>query len=158
VTLIAAGLVIAALFFGLTVPSGSPLHPGGALPPSFTPAALGERIYTAGRDENGNVIRRSTYGMFGAATCADCHGSDAKGRTISYMMGSFETHDIRWSTLSQPHQEKDGTMVPAYDAVRFGLAMTQGIEPSGETLEPPMPRWDLTPAQVEALIAFLKTK
>jgi mono/diheme cytochrome c family protein len=157
VALIAGGLVIAALFFGLTLPSGSPFHPGGSLPRSYTPAQLGQRIYTTGTDQNGNVIPRSAYMMFAGATCAQCHGNDAQGRTINSMMGSFQTPDIRWSTLSRP-MTMDGQTEPPYDPTSFGRALTQGIGSAGDALKVPMPRWDLTTEQIQALIAFLKTK
>ncbi|MCL5737002.1 MAG: cytochrome c [Actinobacteria bacterium] len=157
-SLIGAGVVIGVVFLALAVPSGGPLHPGGVGPAQLTPTALGQRIYTNGRDENGRVIPRSALMMFAGATCADCHGSDARGRTVNTMMGSFEAPDIRWSTLSQPMKGDNGAMEPAYDAASFGRALTQGLDTLGEALNPPMPRWQLTNVQVDALIAFLKTK
>ncbi len=140
------------------MPSSARYTQVGSLPPTSTPEVLGERIYTTGRDESGNVIPRTAHMMFGAATCAHCHGSDAKGRTVRYMMGSFETPDIRWGALSRPTEEDDGTIEPAYDPTTFGRAVTQGIDSAGETLKAPMPQWDLTTAQIEALIAYLKAK
>jgi mono/diheme cytochrome c family protein len=96
--------------------------------------------------------------MFARASCAQCHGSDAKGRTISYMMTSFEAPDISWTTLSQPIKADNGSIEPAYDPTTFARAVTKGIDSVGGALNPPMPRWDLTTVQVEGLIAFLKTK
>jgi mono/diheme cytochrome c family protein len=156
--LIAGGVVILIVFLALTLPSGGPLRPGSTSGGSLTAIELGRRIYTTGVDEDGRVIRRSAIMMFGRAACAQCHGADARGRKISSMMGSFEAPDIRWSTLSRPMQEENGALEPAYDAATFGKALREGIDSAGDTLEAPMPRWDLTDAQVEALIAFLKTK
>ena len=39
----------------------------------------------------------------------------------------------------------------------FGRAVTEGMDPADGLLWLPMPRWDLTTPQVEALAAFLKT-
>ncbi|OFW59942.1 MAG: hypothetical protein A2133_05200 [Actinobacteria bacterium RBG_16_64_13] len=158
VVLIAAGVVIGVVILVLTLPQNAPLSPGTTSAGPLTPLALGERIFTTGRDENGRTIPRSAFMMFAGATCAQCHGSDAKGRTIRIMMGSFDTPDIRWSTLSQPMLEPEGEIEPPYDARTFARALTQGIDSAGGALNAPMSRWDLTLAQVEALIAFLKTK
>jgi mono/diheme cytochrome c family protein len=96
--------------------------------------------------------------MFAGATCAQCHGNDARGRTINAMVATFETPDIRWSTLSQPLKEEDGGVEPAYDSASFARTVTKGIDSAGGALKAPMPAWDLTPRQFDALVAFLKTK
>jgi len=135
------------------------LHPGTTIPAGpLTSLALGERIFTTGTDENGRPIPRSAIMMFGGASCTDCHGSDAKGRTVQAMMGSFNTPDIRWSTLTQPMQNPEGGLEPPYDTTTFARALRDGIGSDNQALDPPMPQWDLTSAQVEALIAFLETK
>ena len=159
VILIAVGVVVAMVFLVLTVPGGAPLHPGTTIPAGpLASLALGERIYATGTDENGRLIPRSAFMMFTGASCANCHGSDAKGRTVQAMMGSFETPDIRWSTLSQPMQHPEGGLEPPYDATTFARALRDGIGSDDQALDPPMPRWDLTSAQVDAVIAFLKTR
>lgn len=159
VILIGIGVVIALVLFVLTVPGEAPLHPGTTIPAGpLTSLALGERIYATGTDENGRLIRRSAVMMFGGASCINCHGGDAKGRIVQAMMGSLETPDIRWSTLTQPMQNPEGELEPPYDATTFARAVTQGIDSSGQGLNPPMPQWDLTSAQVDAVIAFLRTK
>ncbi len=74
------------------------------------------------------------------------------------MRGGFTAPNIRWSMLSQPLKADDGTTEPAYDPTTFGRAVTQGIDSAGGNLKAPMPRWDLMQAQIDALIAYLKTK
>jgi mono/diheme cytochrome c family protein len=119
--------------------------------------AVGERIYTTGTDENGRVIPRSgvTGMMRAAVACANCHGPDARGRTIQMMMGQFEAPDIRWSTLTAPPTDPGDK---AFDADSFFLAITQGIDPNGSTLKVFMPRWQLTRAESDALVEYLKTR
>jgi mono/diheme cytochrome c family protein len=158
VILIVAGVVIGAVFFSLAATTSSPLRTMTTTPGPVDPVALGKRIFATGTDENGNLIPRSTYAMYGRATCADCHGNDAKGRSISSMMARFDTPDIRWSALSQPLKADDGTTEPAYDATTFERAVTKGVDSAGGDLKPPMPHWELTSTQIDALIAYLKTK
>ncbi len=152
--------VLAAAILALTIPSGAPLHPGGSssLPTGqVSGVELGERIFQTGTDENGNLIPRSgVTGMMGsAAACANCHGADARGQTIQMMMSQVEVPDIRWSTLIAPPTDPGDK---AFDPDSFFLAVTQGLDPNGSSLEAPMPRWQLTRAQSDALIDYLKTR
>jgi hypothetical protein len=70
------------------------------------------------------------------------------------MMGQIEPPDIRWSTLTAPPTEPGDV---AFDPDSFFRAVTQGIDPTGVTLKTIMPRWQLTRAESDAIIAYLKT-
>jgi cytochrome c oxidase subunit 2 len=72
------------------------------------------------------------------------------------MMARYDVPDIRWSTLSRPMQVK-GETEPAYDASNFARAVRDGVGSDGDELEPTMPRWQLSDAQVRGLIAYLET-
>jgi len=151
--------VVAAIVLGLSIPAGAPLHPGGSSLPSgqVSGVGLGERIFLTGTDENGNLIPRSgVTGMMGSAVaCASCHGPDARGRTLRMMMSQVEVPDIRWSALTAPPADP---AEKAFDPDSFFRAVTQGIDPEGGTLKAPMPRWDLTQTESDALIEYLKTR
>ncbi len=157
--LVVVGLAVAAALLALSIPAGAPLHPGGSSLPTgqVSGAALGERIFLTGADENGRLIPRSgVTGMMGSGVaCANCHGSDARGRTIQMMMGQVEAPDIRWSTLTAPPTDPADK---AFDPDSFFLAVTQGIDPTGSSLKVVMPRWELTRAESDALIDYLKTR
>ena len=148
--------VVAAIVLALSIPAGAPLHPGGSSVSTgqVAGAALGEQIFQTGTDENGRVIPRSgARGIMGrAVACANCHGSDARGRTVGMMMGQVETPDIRWSTLTAPPTDPGEK---AFDPDSFFRAVTQGIDPEGGALKPFMPRWQLTRAESDALIEYL---
>jgi mono/diheme cytochrome c family protein len=151
--------VAAAVVLALSIPAGAPLHPGGSTLPTgqVSGTALGERIFQTGRDENGRVVPRSGFaGMMGSVVaCASCHGSDARGRTIQMMMGQLQTPDIRWSTLTAPPTQPGDK---AFDPDSFFLAVTQGTDPNGSSLKAFMPRWQLTRAESDAVIEYLKTR
>lgn len=156
--LVVLGLAAVAALLALAIPVGSPLHPGGSPVPTgqVSGATLGERIFLTGADENGRLIPRlGVMGMMGSGVaCANCHGSDARGRTIQMMMAQVETPDIRWSTLTAPPTDPGDK---AFDPDSFFLAVTQGIDPTGSSLKVLMPRWRLTRGQSDAVIEYLKT-
>ncbi len=157
------GLLSAAVLgagFALTGPQ--PLRLGGI-------ASNGERIFKTATSERGTPIDMSigrmhmgaTMGMGGGGmmTCADCHGADGRGGAVTMMMlGSFEPPDIRYRTLTQPHQGAPGEPehLP-YDDATLRQAITQGLDPAGATLEFPMPRWQMSDEDLADLIAYLKT-
>jgi len=120
--------------------------------------SLGERIFLTGTDEKGDLIRRSGGMGRGGAACADCHGRDGKGRVVQMMMWNFESADIRWSTLStEMPPEGDEESHPPFNRGSFARALREGVEPGGGVIEWPMPRWDLSDAQIDALVEYLKT-
>jgi mono/diheme cytochrome c family protein len=157
--LVVLGLAAVAALLALSIPGGAPLYPGGSSVPTsqVAGASLGERIFLTGADESGRLIPRSgVTGMMGSGVaCANCHGSDARGRTIQVMMGGVEAPDIRWSTLAAPPTDPADE---AFDPDSFFQAVTEGTEPSGETLKVFMPRWDLSRVESDALIEYLKTR
>jgi hypothetical protein len=160
IVLVVAGVVAVGIMLALTLPMGGPLHRHSPWysPGQGTYSSLGERIYLTGTDENGRPIPRSGgIGMMSEALgCADCHGRDGTGRTINMMMGSFTSLDIRWSTLTSP-QDPEGKPQTPFDEVRFPHTLRDGIDPEGDRLKTPMPLWDVTDAEVRALIQYLQT-
>jgi hypothetical protein len=78
-------------------------------------------------------------------------------------MQRMEAPDIRWSTLaSEAHGGHDGgdehsESEIAYDEAAFMRAVTEGVAPGGATLSRDMPRWRIGEADLQDLVAFLKT-
>ena len=78
-------------------------------------------------------------------------------------MQRMDAADIRWSTLtSEAHGGHDGSdenseSETAYDEAAFMRAVTEGVAPGGDTLSRDMPRWRIGEADLQDLIAFLKT-
>ena len=156
---VGAGLVVlglVGLVVVLALAGGAGL--GGSGGAGFS--SLGERLFQTGTDANGNPVPRSQTATFGMMStgggCAGCHGTDARGRTVSSMMASFTAPDIRWSTLTATHDPQGQPQTP-YDETSFARAVRDGTDPEGRPLHAPMPRWQLTDQEVSALIAYLKT-
>jgi len=152
------GLVLVATFAGGTSPGVSVVPFIGSGSQTFS--SLGERIFLSSTDANGNVIPRSVpsmYGMmFSQSGCASCHGRDGRGGTVSAMMGSFVTPDIRWSTLTAT-QDPSGQPQTPFTEASLARALRDGIDPEGDRVNAPMPQWRLTDAEVAALVAYLKS-
>ncbi|MDT8434611.1 MAG: c-type cytochrome [Anaerosomatales bacterium] len=145
------GLLIVATGIAGIVWTLSSRAPASRTAPS-TEYSLGARIFIYGVGEDGPIPRTAIGpGMMGGG-CARCHGTGGTGRYVG-MMGGFEAPDIRYSTLTSPHEDHDEEGWSDRDIRR---AIVDGVEPDGEELDPVMPRWSLSDAEFRALIDYLK--
>lgn len=130
-------------------------------PASSPGLVLGERIYYTGTDASGPIPRTIPgagvmgFGMMGNSSCVDCHGTDAAGGRFSTMLGTLDVPDIRYKTLTTSHAE-EGTPTAAWTDADIARAIREGIEPGGQLLASPMPRWNMSDTDVTAVIAYLK--
>ncbi|BDV32539.1 c-type cytochrome [Methylocystis iwaonis] len=156
----------------------------GALPPLATAgepapdAALGERLYFEGRKVDGSPLLAKTQSDVplpgSRAACVTCHrpsgfGTSEGGYFVPpingatlfserkldrgrFLLNRFEqAQPQRYrARLSQPH------MRPAYDFDTLGRALRNGVDAAGQELDPIMPRYELSAADVANLQAFLK--
>lgn len=120
----------------------------------------GERIYFTATSNSGQPIAAEMAGMRmqhqGMMTCATCHGPGGRGGTVRMMMGTFEAPDIRYSTLTEGEHD-DAHEHPAYTDELIKRAITQGVDPAGEPLNWPMPRWSMSERDLNDLLTYLKT-
>ncbi len=124
----------------------------------------GERIYFTGTSDRGDRIRPSGGPYFGGMmtgplTCASCHGSGGTGGEHYMHMRLMDAPDIRWSTLASGEHgdhEEHGEGETPYDEPSFNRTVREGVTPGGETLSGEMPRWEMSDADLEDLIGFLK--
>src|SRR5215510_8563836 len=86
--------------------------------------------------------------------CASCHGRDGLGRPDAGVVPS----DITWANLTKPYglRHDNGRSHPPYTADAIIAAITAGIDPAGNTLDPAMPRYTLDEGAAQALLAYLK--
>lgn len=121
----------------------------------------GEQIYFTGTSQSGPPITFQMGGMHRmgprSLACADCHGSDGRGGQVTMMMTRSQAPDIRYHTLTEEEHDGDHAEHPAYTEETIRLAITQGLDPSGEPLDWVMPRWDMTDEQFQDLLEYLKT-
>jgi mono/diheme cytochrome c family protein len=107
-------------------------------------AQLGAQIFSAGTGADGAPIEASAGT---AGPCARCHGTDAKGKVGP---------DIRWAVLTGATSSSHAPRFTLADEAAFATAVTTG-DAAGNQLRPMMPHFQLTPEQVSALVAYLKT-
>ncbi len=136
-------------------------QPGYAKPaPQVRFSSNGKMIYFTGVDMEGNRILPKYGGpmwlyMHGGS-CVSCHGEDGRGgRPV--MMCSEIPPDIRYSTLTSEEMEHEGEEEhPPYNETTIKRAITEGLNPAGEELDPCMPRWEINDRDLNDLILFLK--
>jgi Cytochrome c len=124
------------------------------------PADRGRMIYLRGESGSEGVISaRIGDGPELPATtlaCVQCHGADGRGRTE----GGVTPSDIRWEKLARASgpNEVSGRRRPAYTDALLARAITMGWDSSGQSLVTAMPRYKFAPADLSALIAYMKSK
>lgn len=165
---ILAGIYISINARGFVEPMFSRRFRSPMMGPSNQPSrrfdSNGERIYFTGTSSSEDAIRAQMPGMHrmqgGGMTCADCHGPDGSGGTFRMMMGAYQAPDIRYETLTTEQHEHEGDEDdhhPPYTDEMIKRAITDGVDPSGESLAFPMPRWQLSESDLNDLLDFLKT-
>ena len=118
--------------------------------PSFS--SNGQRIYFTAKSASGQPI---TYSggpgtmMSGRLTCVNCHGSEGHGGRVTLMMQSFDVPNIAWPELTADD--------PSYTEETLKRAITQGLDPDGDPLKYPMPRWQISDPDLNDLVGFIKT-
>lgn len=97
-------------------------------------------------------------GMRGGG-CVVCHGVHGRGGVPVMMMGGAIPSDIRYGALTkEAHRESEGAREhAAYTDTLLKRAITEGLDPAGKSLDWTMPRWRMTPEDLDDLVAFLKT-
>lgn len=116
----------------------------------------GEKIFREGLSPRGTPIV-ATLGANDAVPatllpCLNCHGADGRGRGRSE--GGVRPADISPSALLRPLQNERRRR-PAYDNSRLRRAITLGMDAGGQPLDTAMPRYTLSLADAEDLLAYL---
>ncbi|MBU0496183.1 MAG: cytochrome c [Chloroflexi bacterium] len=156
VGLVGVCLVAICVIPGIVIPglTGYPTGPGAG---TFT--SNGQRIYFTATSARGTPITASGgsagMGMMGRLACATCHGADGRGGPVRMMMYSVDVPDIRHQTLTS--EDPAGMEHAPYTDETIKQAITQGVEPNGQSLDPFMPRWSMSEQDLNDLLAFLKT-
>jgi len=119
----------------------------------------GKQLYLQGTSPNDSAIvavvgRSAIQVPASAVPCVNCHGADGLGRPE----GGVIPPDIRWRSLSKPygHSHPNGRRHPAFTEATVAQAITQGIDPAGNTLDITMPRYALSAEEVQDLLAYLQ--
>ena len=118
--------------------------------------ARGKQIYLHG-ESNGKPITAlmGGEGVEVPATivpCASCHGADARGKSE----GGVTPSNLRWDVLTRAYAARGERSHPPYTRATLKRAITMGVDPAGHKLQPAMPRYRMSLAQMDDLIAYLQ--
>jgi len=135
---------------------------GGGFYDKGSYASNGERIYYLGIDSQGERIRTRGGPHWLRAmggSCVNCHGKDGHGG-FPVMMGTKVPSDIRYQALTSGehgHDGEEGEEGHRYTDEDILKAITEGVEPDGNRLDPTMPRWKMAEKDLVDLLEFLKS-
>lgn len=132
-------------------------------PASASVLEQGRRMYLEGVLPTGEAMTGKVRGDVALSgelvICGTCHrrsgmGSNEGDQVIPAITGEMLFHPLRLPTTSKPLAPQQR---PAYDEATLKRAIVAGIDANGEPLDPLMPRYALSDAELDALIAYLKT-
>ncbi len=154
---VVVGLILVACVGLLLWPEG----PLGGVMGTWRFDSNGEQIYFTGTSQRGTPITAEMEPGMGRMrgsrlTCASCHGDGGQGGQIQMMMRSVDVPDIRYETLVGYEHEHEHEHEP-YTQETIRRAITEGVDPDGEPLDWPMPRWSMSDEDLDDLIEYLKT-
>ncbi|MEE8403131.1 MAG: cytochrome c [Candidatus Hydrothermarchaeaceae archaeon] len=121
----------------------------------------GQAIFYTGFNLKGEQISVSggpRWLYMHGGSCVECHGVDGKEGGIP-MMCSEEVPSITYHDLTEgEHEAHEGEEEhQPYTDEAIKKAITEGIEPDGEGLDPCMPKWDMSDEDLNDVIEYLKT-
>jgi ABC-type branched-subunit amino acid transport system substrate-binding protein len=132
-------------------------------PASPHPAGLdlrerqGKQIYLQGTSPTGGKISASLSGNelpANALPCAGCHGRDGRGKPE----GGVDPSNLQWDELTKPYEvtTPSGRRHGAYPDRLFVRAVSLGLDPAGNPLNPAMPRYQMSREDMDRLLAYLQ--
>jgi hypothetical protein len=124
---------------------------------------LGQQLYRDGLLSDGQpskaIVQSDVEASGVQFTCIGCHqrsglGTSEGGQQTPAVTGAilFEPIEFRRRELHEPN-----IIRPAYDTASLKMAIRSGVSSNGELLDPLMPRYPLTDAELDNLIAYLSS-
>jgi ABC-type branched-subunit amino acid transport system substrate-binding protein len=117
----------------------------------------GKLIYMEGKGQHGihAFLLSSGIRAPGAAfPCINCHLAAGTGQ----IEGGVQSADITWFILTKefPGRRPSGRAHPAYDDESLEAAITSGLDPAGNDLDPAHPRYEMEREDLKDLVAYIK--
>jgi ABC-type branched-subunit amino acid transport system substrate-binding protein len=141
---------------------GLPLVPERGCPagPLTPQERRGKEVYLKGISSHGNTMKAfvgeegAIKAPASAMPCVNCHGRDGKGLDEA----GIAAPDITWERLTRPYTLRTlkGREHPPYTEETLGRAIREAIDPAGDRMEHTMPRYEISEADLQDLIAYLK--
>lgn len=126
----------------------------------------GERIYFTGSSVSGTAISASggsgpmnMHMRMHGTGCVTCHGTEREGRRLwpqFWIKAPALTAGALFESDAHEEGSNDHGEHGSYDDESLRRAITRGIDPAGDQLDDAMPRWTMSPDDLNDLIAYLK--
>jgi cytochrome c oxidase subunit II len=109
----------------------------------------GQQIYADGAGAAGPITysQGPDWLRFAGGGCAVCHGNRGQGLTMQAGGVTGVAPPVNWQALE----------ARGYDEESLRRALTDGVDPHGREFHYYMPRWELEEADMDALLAYLRT-
>lgn len=120
-------------------------------------ARRGKRIYLEGKGRHKVSAFLLSAGIKAPGTsfpCINCHLAAGAGQ----LEGGVQSSDITWFNLTKEFSGKrhSGRIHPPYDDGSVMTAVTSGLDPAGNELDPAHPRYEMEREDLDDLVAYLK--
>lgn len=119
----------------------------------------GKQIYLRGTSQSSKPIiaalgNASLEVDASTLSCANCHGLDGRGKPE----GGITPTDITWNNLTKSYglAHATGRRHTPYTEALLKRAITEGLDPSANTLHTAMPKYKMASEDAADLIAYLK--
>jgi cytochrome c oxidase subunit II len=109
--------------------------------------SLGEQIYRDGEGKAGRLAysQGPDWFRFASEGCAICHGLEGQGLVV-------QAGEV---TGAAPAVTRKALAERGYTDALLRRALTAGVDPHGREFHYYMPRWELSDAELDALVAYL---
>ena len=161
---VTAMLVGATFAFSHSIPSTAQDQPPAAEEtPDPKRVSLGKRMYMEGVLPSGEIMTGTVYGNITLTgeqvVCGACHRRSGMGSSEGQDVVPATTGDILYQPLRLPTSKPPlpPERRPAYSDETLKRALRDGVGADGEAFSPLMPRYPLSDAELETLLAFLKS-
>lgn len=126
----------------------------------------GERIYFTGSSTSGTAIsgnggsgHMNVHMRMHGSGCVSCHGVEREGTRLwprFWIKAPALTAEALFGSDEHENGSDGHGDHGSYDSETLRRAITQGIDPAGERLDDAMPQWDMSPSDLNDLIAYLQ--
>jgi hypothetical protein len=164
------GVRYAAIVVSTTLAFSLPVHclaqeqsPAAEAAPDPQSIALGKKMYMEGVLPSGEIMTATIQGDIKLTgeqvVCGACHrrsgmGSSEGQDVVPAITGNILYQPLRLPTIKPPLPP---ALRPAYTDETLKRAIRDGIGADGEAFSPLMPRYSLSDAELDSMVAFLKT-
>jgi ABC-type branched-subunit amino acid transport system substrate-binding protein/mono/diheme cytochrome c family protein len=117
---------------------------------------IGKKIYRDGLLVSGQPVQAYVSGDIpvdgNQFTCVSCHNRSGMGASEGLLVAPMINKEALYSPATGGQKRR-----PAYTDATLAVAMRDAVDPAGQPIETPMPRYDLPELETKAIVAYMKS-